>query len=461
MITIRDRQTLDLFDPWAFLGPQRRRMLEKSWARVFREHLLSHLPVEQIARRLCQNRGRPSKDLHVAIGVLILQQLQDLTDKETVDALAFRIDWQFALDLRSETDAYLSERTLRNYRRRVLEQELDVTIFRTLTDELARAFAVDTRLQRLDSTALRSAMRNLTRLGTVAETISKFLRELEREFPMLSRCVARGMKRRYVERTGEGHFGNTRPSESKRRLPEAGLDLWNLVRQFRQSEAAALPSFQLLQRVFNEQFEANEEEPVQLHARKPRDIPCNNVRNPADPDSSYNARRGQGYMAQVMETYSETPEPGQESDEEPVPPDLITHVAVHDMTTYDGSRLIPAIEDVSARGLKPAWLVADTHYGSSENVDKADERQVSLVSPVMTARGSKRGILTLEQFEVDENGLVLCCLGGHLPVTTHSSMVKLEARFDPDICEVLPSRRSVSSANVSRPRTQMQFSVHP
>ena len=164
-------------------------MLKKSWARVFREHLLSHLPVEQIAQRLCQDHGRPSKDLHVAIGVLILQQLQDLTDRETVEALAFRIDWQFALDLRSKTDAYLSERTLRNYRRHVLEQKLDVVIFRTLTDELAKAFAVDTRLQRLDSTALRSAMRNLTRLGTVVETISKFLRELEREYPMLSRCV--------------------------------------------------------------------------------------------------------------------------------------------------------------------------------------------------------------------------------------------------------------------------------
>lgn len=104
------------------------------------------------------------------------------------------------------------------------------------------------------------------------------------------------------------------------------------------------------------------------------------------------------------------------------------------MTIYDGSRLIPAIEDVSARGLKPEFIVADTHYGSSENVDKADERQVSLVSPVMTARGSKRGMLTLEHFEVDEGGLILRCPGGRPPVATHLSKVKLEARFDPEIC---------------------------
>ena len=32
--------------------------------------------------------GRPSKDLHVVIGVLLLQQLHDLSDAETVEALA-------------------------------------------------------------------------------------------------------------------------------------------------------------------------------------------------------------------------------------------------------------------------------------------------------------------------------------------------------------------------------------
>lgn len=72
-------------------------MLEKSWAQAFREHLLARLPVEEIARSLCRDRGRPSKDLHMVIGALILQQLQDLTDKEAVESLAFRIDWHIAV----------------------------------------------------------------------------------------------------------------------------------------------------------------------------------------------------------------------------------------------------------------------------------------------------------------------------------------------------------------------------
>ena len=100
--------------------------------------------------------GRPSKDLHVVIGVLLLQQLHDLSDAETVEALAFNMAWHYALDVRSEADSYFCEKTLRNYRRLFIEQGLDELLFRCLTE-----------------TALRSAMRALTRLGIVVESISK------------------------------------------------------------------------------------------------------------------------------------------------------------------------------------------------------------------------------------------------------------------------------------------------
>ena len=77
MLTIRDHATGDLFDRWAFLGAKRRDLLERSWAGVFRQHLLMQLPVEKLAPLFRTDDGRPSKDLHVALGVLILQQMFD------------------------------------------------------------------------------------------------------------------------------------------------------------------------------------------------------------------------------------------------------------------------------------------------------------------------------------------------------------------------------------------------
>ncbi len=144
MFTLRDRRTGELFDRWPDLGEKRRHLLEQSWAGVFRDHLLVELPVDDLCSHLDERMGRPSKDLHVVIGVLLLQQLHDLSDAATVEALAFNMAWHYALDVRSEADSYFCEKTLRNYRRLFIAHGLDGLLFRCLTDRLVRAFCVDT-----------------------------------------------------------------------------------------------------------------------------------------------------------------------------------------------------------------------------------------------------------------------------------------------------------------------------
>jgi len=192
MITIRDHQTGDLFDPWGHLGSKRRALLERSWAGVFRKHLLSDLPVREFAKGFAAGHGRPSKDLYAIAGVLVLQQLHDLSDAATVEALAFHLAWHYALDIRNPSDAYICERSLRNYRRMAVERSLDEVLFRDLTDRLIQSFRVDTTRQRLDSTSIRSAMRTLTRLGILVETLSKFLRDLSRRHSGLYAALPAG-----------------------------------------------------------------------------------------------------------------------------------------------------------------------------------------------------------------------------------------------------------------------------
>ena len=78
---------------------------------------------------------------------------------------------------------------------------------------MVQGFSVDTSHHdfRMDSTALRSAMRALTRLGIVVESISKFARELERYHPGLHEQISKEVIRRYVDREGNGAFANTAP----------------------------------------------------------------------------------------------------------------------------------------------------------------------------------------------------------------------------------------------------------
>ena len=436
----RDLQQSGLFDPWAYLGEKRLHRLKRSWAEVFRTHLLGCLPVGKLAKHFSSGMSRPTKDLHVVCGALVLQQLHDLTDAAAVEALSFNIAWHYALDLRDESQAYLCEKTLRNYRRLVIDQGLDELLFQSLTDALIKAFDVETSKQRLDSTAIRSAMRTMTRLGTVVETIAKFLKELARVCPALHQRVDPELVCRYVDRIGDGCFANTTPGESKRRLPEAGADLLALSLMFEPTDAATLASFGILQRVLDEQFEVSRDDhdddngPL-LRVKTPHEIPCDNARNPADPDSSYNKHRGQGYMAQVMETYQEDDACEEDTDvSAPIKPDLITHIAVGKMTAHDCNALEPALEDAKSRGHKPQRVLADTHYGSNKNVQQASGDGIELVSPAMTAKGTVRGDLTLEQFDLNQDGSVRRCPAGHAPQSTSINTAKLQVRFDPDLC---------------------------
>ena len=411
---------------------------------------------EELAASFRDDFGRPSKDLSVALGALILQQLHDLTDQQTTEAVALNIAWHYALDIRHEPDAYLCERTLRNYRRRILELGLEEVLFRTLTDRLIQAVGVDTTKQRLDSTTVKSAIRGLTRLGILVEATSKFLRELQRKQPD-----------RYAEVDAEV-YANMSSDKAMAALPIRGpanqsgdcrkrlAIVYELIEQFRQTAAATLESFRLLEQIFQQQCEltGNCQSPVEI--RPPRKEDCDGILSPADPDARYNKHRGTGYLVQIMETFVE--DDSRTKDElQPTKPDLITHVAVDKLTMHDQDALIPALDDADRRGCKPKELLADSHYGSNECLAKGRERDVEIVSPAMTAKGKLQGKLTLEDFELDSEGRVLRCPAGKEPLETSIAEVRIQVLFDPVVCESCPHKDNCPAAAVGRSERRWQY----
>ena len=105
MIRVKSPKQLDIFDPWSFLTPKRRRMLDAGWPGLFREHILPSIPVGEVARHFDETFGRPTKELYAMIGALILQQTLNLTDEETVQQFAFSIQWHYALNITEESDS--------------------------------------------------------------------------------------------------------------------------------------------------------------------------------------------------------------------------------------------------------------------------------------------------------------------------------------------------------------------
>lgn len=438
MIRIKDHKQRDIFDPWHFLSPKRRRMLDESWPGLFREHLLGELPVEQIIPFFRDDFGRPSKELYTLLGALLFQQTMDLNDSDTVEQLSFNIQWHYALNITEESDSakYISEKTLWTWRQVLIENKLDQLIFNNMTQKLAKVFQVDTSNQRIDSVHIKSNMRRLGRIGIFSQTIHKFLINLKRHHQKLFDTISLSLVERYVSQKSLSAFSLVKPSESAKTLNMVSADLYDLIEQFKnQPKVCQMHSYKLMQRVLNEQCNVQgDDQGFKVTVKKSKEIPSDSLQNPSDPDASYSGHKGQGYQIQLMETFSRSKD--KKKKEETL--DLITHVAAETACEHDSKALMPAIEDTQKRELGPEKVLGDTLYGSDDNHQKARGTQVELIAP--THNPGRSDDIPLSQFSFDETGRVLTCPAGKEPyeVRYKKKTQRYGARFAMKYCNACP-----------------------
>jgi hypothetical protein len=230
--------------------------------------------------------------------------------------------------------------------------------------------------------------------------------------------------------------------------------VYELLEQCRNTAAGQLESFYLLDRIFHEQCILSGDANSPVEVQPPRSTDCATVLSPADPDATYNKHRGIGYMVQIMETYAED---DQVRGQPQAKPDLITHVAVGQMNIHDQDALEPALQDVEDRGIKPNELLADSHYGSNESLQKGRAHGVAVISPSMTAKGKLQGKLTLEDFELDHDGRVVRCPEGHAPIETSVAKVRLQVLFDTTQCKSCQQQANCPLAAVGRASQRFQY----
>lgn len=429
MINVKDHKTYDMFNPFEHLGPKRLALLESSWAHLFREEILHRLPAEKLFPLYDESRGRQTKELYAMLGLVLLQQMEDLTDEETVQQFAFNILWQYALNVTDASDfsSYVSARTLWTMRDHVGRLGLDQTLFENVSEALTKLFDLDTSKQRLDSVHIFSNMAHLGRIRLFVKTIRKFLVNLKRHHAEQYQSLG-DLTSRYEEKN-DGQFA-VKPSESSRTLQQVGDDCFALIERFRDQDAVVtMSSYQLLVRLFGEQCVIEATETATRVIIKPnKEVPSDSLQNPSDPDAGYCGHKGKGYQVQVMETYS--PDKTQ--------PDLITHVSVEAAHESDANALLPAIEDAEARDLAPRELLADSLYGSDENIETAKEMDVEVVAPAM---GTREQTITLADFQFSETNEMIACPAGHPPQKIKvGKKGGLIVHFDKTVCDNCPKQ---------------------
>lgn len=434
MFYVKNHKQGYIFDPWGHLGPKRRQLLEKSWSGLFQKEILPDLPVESLRSHYHDWNGRPTKELHSMIGMMILQQMHDLTDEEAVEQFCFNIQWHYALNITSPDDAasFISGKSIWTMRNKLSTEEAYNDIFAITLKRLAEIFKADFSKQRIDSVHVQSNMRHLGRIGLFVKTIKNFLNNLKRQHSGLFEKLDKELVKRYLSKNTDSLFASVKPSDSSHTLDQLATDIHALVARFSQiSTVENMSTLKQLIRLFKEQCilekSADSSEPIAI-ARPNKDVPSDSLQNPSDPDAGYSSHKGKGYQAQVAENYTES----SDSEDENPELSLITHIDVESADKHDTHALLPAIEELKKRGVKPQEFLADSLYGSTSNCDKAkDDHGVEVISPLMP--GSQK-YFHLSLFAFDKGGCITSCPCGIAPQSVKPTRKGFSAAFPLDTC---------------------------
>jgi len=446
MFRERDAQG-DLLEQSSFLTREKVERLRASWADVFRRKALRLIDEKRFAALYCEDNGRPNVPVELLVGALLLKEMFDLTDVDLLQHVEWNLEWHHALRLRSE-DAHLCQKTLHNFRARLMANDMGRVVFETTAEKIIEALGTKVTRQRLDSTHIASNVARLTRLGLFVETIRAFLRCLRRDHPKLYGQVPVGLRRRYLDDEGRAtSYGDGRPSDVRRRLDVCARDVYRLWQRFKRT-ASNLEAYQVLDRLFREQCEIDPKTPppeeddddagerqAPVRVKTAKDIASASLQTPHDPDVTYSGHKGKGYSVQVAETCHEDNAT-----------EIITHVAVTPACKSDAHATIPTLESLSMRGLHAEELLADTTYGSGPNAVEAEQVGTRLVSPVAGATTSapllEDGQLTVADFTIDLTGRTPdACPAGVAPTDVleeESNRHRLEFHFAADECSACP-----------------------
>lgn len=420
--TIHDPAQKRLFDPFeGVIGRAGWKLIQNGWQSLFREVLLEQLPVGRVAEGMSDSEGRPSVELHAIIGLILIRELHGWTVPQTHEALLFRADIQYALNL--EPAVEVTQRTIERYLQKMQNDDgFSDELFASVTDTLLRSMEVKVKKQRLDSTHLLSDMAVLGRCQMMGVALRRFFHQLQKHDEALFEQVPATIRKRYCKQSDSRIFASADNTEKRRvALQQVGEDMASVLTQFADVKPVCeWTLFATLQTIFDQQCEVRDEF-VEIRKQTSGNV----IQNPSDLDATYDGHKGTGYQAQVCETVNEDGRPN-----------LITSAKVETAVTSDADAVEPILDDLKERGHLPEELLADASYGSHSNVETAAHETVTLTAPVPGGKAFDAEEIGYDRFELNDANEVAACPAGHVPKSTRYNEKNdhVWAQMDRELC---------------------------
>ena len=312
--------------------------------------------------------GAPNSSIRTLVGMMILKESFVWSDSQLFEHCRFNLLVRSALGLFNMNDPLPVESTYYLLRKRIYDhqkqngEDLMGKAFTQITSEQVKEFDVNGRSIRMDSKLIGSNIALFSRYEIIHHTLCMFYKTLDKAAKStLSLADLEQLEKLSTEEPLKTVYRSTR-EEIKGRLQPIGIISYKLLTLFNDLQT---DSFQLLYRVFNEQYKVSDNQQIELRPKE--EISSSSVQSPHDPECAYRNkgdRKEKGYSVNITETCSDEGL------------NLITNVLVEQANTPDTAFVEPAIQaTIEVTGQMIDKTYADGAYqspandGCCENID--------------------------------------------------------------------------------------------
>jgi len=333
---------------------------QRHWHNQFREQVVMRIDESIFSVLFNDTTGAPNASIRTLVGMMILKESFGWSDSQLFEHCRFNLLARSALGLFNINDPLPVESTYYLLRKRIYDhqkqngEDLMGNVFAHITSGQIKEFDVNGRGIRMDSKLIGSNIAIFTRYEIIHQTLCLFYKSIDKAAKSKLFVVDRKQIEVLMkEESGKTVYHSTK-DELKGRLQTIGILIYRLLNRL---EYLQTDLYQLLQRVFNEQYKVAEDKQIELRPKE--EISSSSLQSPHDPDSAYRNKGNQnvkGYSVNITETCSTDSL------------NLITNVIVEKANKPDTVFVEPAIEaTIEITGQVVKTVYADGAFQSPDN----------------------------------------------------------------------------------------------
>jgi hypothetical protein len=317
---------------------------DNAWHNLFRTQIIQRIDEEPYGVLFSERMGAPNASICTLIGMMVLKEAFGWSDQELFEQCRFNLLVRSAVGFNNITDELPGESTYYLLRKRIFDfrelsgRDLLQETFDTITSGQIKDFKVNGRSIRMDSKLIGSNIAYYSRYEIVHQSMCVFYKTLDKKaLSLFTRPIRLQLSEVFQEDPGKTVYLSSR-EQIKTRLHLMGGLICRMLKYLKKRQDTQ--QYQLLQRVFDENYVVVDK--LQVELRPNKQMSSSSVQSPHDPDAAYRDKGGnnkvKGYSVNITETTTA---------DEAKPEDslnLITNAIVDKANVQDLEFVQPAIE---------------------------------------------------------------------------------------------------------------------